>query len=150
MARVEARRVLGEAAKGNDPAAAKQQARRAATVGELCDAYFEAAKTGRVLTRRKRAKTPNTLDGDRGRIERHIKPVLGRLKVTAVTPSDIERFRDAVSEGPDSGTDQDRQAGAGAGHGGPRDGNACYGSARCHFRLCCPPRATSRQSCSRR
>jgi integrase len=39
------------------------------------------------------------LDGDRGRIERHIKPLLGALKVAAVTSADVERFRDAVSEG---------------------------------------------------
>ena len=41
----------------------------------------------------------NSLDGDRGRIERHIKPLLGELKVAAVTSADVERFRDAVSEG---------------------------------------------------
>jgi integrase len=99
MARAEGRRILGEVAKGGDPSAEKQEARKAATIGELCDGYREAAEAGRILTRRKTTKKPSTLDGDRGRIERHIKPVLGRLKVAAVTSSDIERFRDAVSEG---------------------------------------------------
>jgi hypothetical protein len=37
--------------------------------------------------------------GRRGRIERHIKPLLGPLKVSAATRDDIERFRDGVSEG---------------------------------------------------
>jgi hypothetical protein len=55
MARVEARRVLGEVAKGGDPSAERQEARRAATVPELCDAYFDAAKAGRILTPRKQA-----------------------------------------------------------------------------------------------
>ena len=36
--------------------------------------------------------------GRRGRIER-LKPLLGPLKVSAVTRDDIERFRDGVSEG---------------------------------------------------
>jgi integrase len=99
MARDEARRLLGEVAKGGDPARTKQEARQAATVGELCDDYLESCKAGRVLTRRQTTKKASTLDGDRGRIERHVKPLLGTLKVAAVTSADIERFRDAVSEG---------------------------------------------------
>ena len=51
------------------------------------------------ITRRGLSKKPSTLDGDRGRIERHIAPVLGSLKVSAVTRADVERFRDAVTEG---------------------------------------------------
>jgi hypothetical protein len=37
MARAEARRILGEVTKGNDPAGQKQETRKAATVAELCD-----------------------------------------------------------------------------------------------------------------
>jgi hypothetical protein len=86
-------------AEGRDPAKDRQEARKGTTVAELCDFYREAAEAGRILTRRKVPKKPATLDGDRGRIERHIKPVLGKLKVSAVTARDIEKFRDAVSEG---------------------------------------------------
>jgi integrase len=99
LARAEAKKILGEVVKGGDPARAKQEARKSATVAELCDAYVEAAEAGRILTRRKAAKRSSTLLGDRGRIERHIKPLLGALKVAAVTQSDIERFRDGVTEG---------------------------------------------------
>ncbi len=99
MARDEARRILGEVARGGDPARTKREARRAATVAELCDDYLESCKAGRVLTRRQTTKKASTLDGDRGRIERHVKPLLGALKVAAVTSADVERFRDAVSEG---------------------------------------------------
>jgi hypothetical protein len=99
QARAEAKRLLGEVVNGDDPAGAKQEARRSATVADLCDIYFEAVRSGRILTRRKTAKKPSTVDGDRGRIERHIKPLLGSLKVAAVTRDDIERFRDGVSEG---------------------------------------------------
>ena len=52
MARDEARRILGEVAKGGDPASTKREARQASTVAELCDAYLESCKAGRVLTRR--------------------------------------------------------------------------------------------------
>jgi len=99
LARAEARRLLVDVAKGGDPAAEKQQGRKAATVAQLCDEYLEAAKAGRLLTRRGVMKKPATLDGDRGRIERHIKPLLGNLKVAAVSRQDVERFNNQVSVG---------------------------------------------------
>src|SRR5271166_421300 len=98
-ARDEARRILGEVAKGDDPAAAKKEKRKAATVAELCDDYLDAVEAGRILTRRKAAKKPSTIATDKGRVERHIKPLLGRLKVASVTRRDIERFQDAVTDG---------------------------------------------------
>jgi hypothetical protein len=49
MARSEARRILGEVTKGNDPAGQKQETRKAATIAEHCDAYLEASEAGRVL-----------------------------------------------------------------------------------------------------
>jgi integrase len=98
-ARDEARRLLGEVVKGDDPAAAKRAKRKATTVAALCDDYLEAAKAGRILTQRKTAKKPSTLATDKGRVERHVKPLLGSLTVPAVTRLDIERFRDAVTDG---------------------------------------------------
>ena len=98
-AREEAKRILGEVVRGDDPADAKKATRKAATVAELCDAYLEAAEAGRLLTRRREAKKPKTLATDKGRIERHVKPLIGNLKVSAVTSADVERFRDAVTEG---------------------------------------------------
>ncbi len=98
-ARAEARRILGEVTKGADPADQKHEARNAETIASLCDAYLEAATAGHILTRRKAAKKSSTLVTDAGRVKRHIKPLLGGLKVAAVTRRDIERFRDAVTEG---------------------------------------------------
>jgi integrase len=103
MARAEAQRILGQVRKGEDPAAAKQARRRAANVSELCDLYLADAEAGRLLTRRKKAKKPSTLDIDKGRIERHIKPLLGRLKVTGVTTDDIDNFMHDVAEGKTAG-----------------------------------------------
>ena len=84
---------------GDDPASAKREARKGATVAELCDDYLESVEAGRILTRRKVAKKPSTVATDKGRVERHVKPLLGTLKVSAVTSLDVERFRDAVTEG---------------------------------------------------
>jgi integrase len=98
-ARDEARRLLGEKVKGADPAAEKQAKRKAKTVAELCDAYWADAEAGRLLTRRRTPKKASTLLSDHGRIERHIKPLLGRLPVAAVMREDVERFMHAVAEG---------------------------------------------------
>lgn len=98
-AREEARRLLGDVARRQDPAAAKKAIRNALTVSELCHAYLSDAEKGRVLTRRRLAKKASTLAFDRGRIERHIEPLLGRLAVSAVTHEDVERFMHDVADG---------------------------------------------------
>jgi integrase len=103
QAREEAKRILGEVVIGEDPSVAKSEQRKAMTVSELCDQYFSDAETGRLLTRRKIAKRPSTIESDRGRIERHIKPLLGSLKVIAVTRADVEKFMHDVAEGKTSG-----------------------------------------------
>ena len=98
-AREEARRLLGAVATGEDPAAAKKTARHAKTVNELCDLYLADAEAGRLLTRRKRPKKGSTLLTDRGRIARHIKPLIGSLPVAGVTRSDVETFMHDVAGG---------------------------------------------------
>ncbi len=103
MARDEARRVLAVVIGGGDPATDKQQARKSITVAELCDRYLEDAEAGRLPTIRGGAKKASTLYTDRRRIERHIKPVLGRLRVPAVTQEDVEGFLHTVAEGGTAG-----------------------------------------------
>ena len=98
-ARAEALRLLGEVTKGADPAADKRNKRQAATVAELCDLYLEDADAGRLLTRRGGTKKASTILTDRSRITAHIKPVLGMMKVPAVTRADVEAFMHAVAEG---------------------------------------------------
>lgn len=102
-ARAEAQRLLGDVKKGADPAALKQARRQAKDVAELCDLYIADAETGRLLTRRKKPKKRSTLEIDKGRIERHIKPLLGRLKVSAVTTDDVDNFMHDVAEGKTAG-----------------------------------------------
>src|SRR5262245_14871079 len=98
-ARDEARRLRGDVARGEDPAGKKQAIRKAVTVGELCDRHMTDAKAGLVLTRFGEAQKGSTPAIDEGRIARHIKPVLGRRAVAAVTVTDIRNLRDAVAAG---------------------------------------------------
>jgi integrase len=65
--------------------------------------YLADAEAGRLLTRRGGAKKPSTLATDRGRIARHIKPLLGRMMVAAVTRDDVEHFMHDVAEGKTAG-----------------------------------------------
>ena len=91
--------VAGERAGGADPAALKRAKRNARSVAELCDLYLVDTEAGRVLTRRRVAKKASTIATDRSRIERHIKPLLGKVSVPAVTSDDIRAFMEAVAEG---------------------------------------------------
>jgi integrase len=102
-AREEAKRLLGKVVDGIDPSALKQAKRNAATVAELCDLYLADAEAGRLLTRRKIPKKASTLLIDRGRIARHIKPLIGQLKVAAVTREDIDSFMHDVAAGKTAG-----------------------------------------------
>jgi len=102
-ARAEAQRLLGLVVGGADPAATKKAVRQAATVSELCDLYLKDAEAGRLLTRRKSAKKASTLLIDRGRIERHIKPLIGAMKLTAVTQEDVDDFMHDVAAGKTAG-----------------------------------------------
>jgi len=102
-AREEAKRLLGDVVKGGDPATDKSAKRNAATVADLCEQYLADAVAGRLLTRRKTSKKPSTLATDKGRIERHIVPLLGRLSVAAVTREDVDAFMHAVADGKTAG-----------------------------------------------
>jgi integrase len=77
--------------------------RQAATVSELCDLYIADAESGRLLTRRNTPKKSSTLVIDRGRIERHIKPLLGQIKVAAITREDVDAFMHDVAAGKTAG-----------------------------------------------
>jgi integrase len=103
MARDEAIRILGSVADGVDPAAERRAGRNATTVSQLCDLYLIDAEAGRVLTRSKEPKKASTLAIDKGRVDRHIKPLLGELAVISVTRDDVERFLHEVAEGRTAG-----------------------------------------------
>jgi integrase len=102
-ARMEAKRLLGSVAQGKDPASVKEANRNAATVAELCDQYYADAVAGRVLKRNGVAKKPSTLAGDRIKFARHIKPLVGRIAVSAFTSQDAERLLHDIAEGKGKG-----------------------------------------------
>lgn len=82
-ARRSARRLLGEVAAGGDPAEGIAATKRDVTVKELCAIYLDEGCA---------TKKPSTMATDRGRITRHIVPLIGRKRVSTVTRRDIERF----------------------------------------------------------
>jgi integrase len=89
-ARVEAKRLLGLVASGEDPAQQRFAGRRAMTVAELCDLY---------LTEGAAHKKASTLKVDRGRIVHHIKPLLGDERVEDLSRADVERMMINVKTG---------------------------------------------------
>ena len=98
-ARKMAKQTLAEAARGGDPAEKRAQQRDAVTVRELCRDYLVSAESGLVLGKRNRPKKPSTLYIDRGRIERHILPLLGNRRVRDLTTPDIVRFMRDITTG---------------------------------------------------
>jgi integrase len=117
-AREEAKRLLGDVAHKADPAAEKRAARNAQTITELCDLYLADAEAGRLVTRMRAPKKASTLTTDRGRIERHIKPLLGRRAVASVTRGDVEAFMFDVAAGKTAGKTKTKPRGVAHVRGG--------------------------------
>ena len=89
-ARERAAAVLADVSAGGDPQSAKVERRQELTMSGLCELYMAEG------THMKKA---STLQIDRIRIDRHIKPRLGRMKVRDVTRADIERLMIDVGSG---------------------------------------------------
>jgi integrase len=82
-----------------DPLQERQTRRRSLTVAQLCDQYMAAAKRGLILGRTSRPKKASTIEIDRGRIARHIKPLLGSKLVIELERADVARFVRDVTAG---------------------------------------------------
>jgi integrase len=102
--------LLAKARKGGDPAQDKAETRAAVTVGKLCDEYLLAGK-GRIKA--------STLKADKGRIERHVRPLLGNKVAASLKPSDIEKFIRDVSSGKTAVTQTKDRPRGGVTRGGP-------------------------------
>ena len=90
---------LGAVVKGEDPAEERATGRKSITVRELCDRYLAAAERGLIMGKRGLPKKASTIYVDRGRIARHIKPVLGSKRVRDLAAADINRFIREVADG---------------------------------------------------
>lgn len=82
-----------------DPLLERRTRRASLTVAKLCDNYLIAARKGLIIGRSGKAKKSTTLETDAGRIERHIKPLLGRKLVVDLKRSDIAKFIRDVTAG---------------------------------------------------
>ncbi len=109
QARDEAVGLLAKATLGEDPQADKATQRKELTVADLCNLYVAEGCT---------TKKASTLYTDKGRIERHIKPLLGKLKVSAVTQAHIEGFLSDVAEGKTATTEKTKKRGKAVVRGG--------------------------------
>lgn len=89
-ARAEAKRLLGDVAAGRDPARDRQQDRTAFTFNQLIDLYMAEGVSH---------KKASTVKSDRGRIEHHLRPLLGQMRADRIFRADVERMRNAISTG---------------------------------------------------
>jgi hypothetical protein len=87
QARLKAREMQHRVFEGGDPLAEKREARTAATVSTVLDAYLESAKFAE--------KAPSTQAIDRGRIHRHLQPLLGKKLIGKLKAEDVRHaYRD--------------------------------------------------------
>jgi integrase len=98
-ARRDAKIELANVERGKDPSATRKADRKGLTVATLCGEYLTAVEKGLALGKQGRRKAASTIVTDRGRIEGHIKPLLGSMKVKAVTRQDVAKFLDSVQMG---------------------------------------------------
>lgn len=90
QARKMAREALAAASMGKDPMAARDEARADISLSELCELYLEEG-VGH--------KRESTVEIDKGRIERHIKPLLGSKPVRQITQRDVQRMFNDIAKG---------------------------------------------------
>jgi integrase len=89
-ARDEAAKVLGRVRLGQDPQATRHRARDEMDIAALCDLYL---KDG-VAT-----KKPATIITDKARIRAHIKPLIGKRPLSAITTAEVAKFMRDVAAG---------------------------------------------------
>lgn len=76
---------------GRDPLKEKRERKNALTVNDLLDTYLESARF------EDKAETTRAID--RGRIERHLKPALGKKHIHSLSTGDVERAFAAIRDG---------------------------------------------------
>lgn len=95
-----------------DPLLDRKTRRASMTVSELCDRYVEAVEKGLIVVRTGQPKRASTLEIDRGRIARHIKPLIGKKLVVDLDRADLVRFMRDVHTGKTAMRDRSGKNGA--------------------------------------
>jgi len=103
-ARLKAAEVIAKASLGEDLAEERMAKKQEQTLAAICDEYLVACDKGLATDSRGNPKKASTLSTDRGRIDRHIKPLIGKLKITAIDRKSIEQFMFAVTTGRTAGS----------------------------------------------
>lgn len=90
---------------GIDPIQEKQAIQHAQTVTDLCIAYIKAMDAGYILHRGK-SKTPHTIKTDKGRINRHIIPLIGKHPLDDLKRITIEKMMHDIIQGKTAQTEK--------------------------------------------
>ena len=117
IARSLAQKKLAAVVDGRDPSAERRAAREGMTIAEVCDWYLEEAGSGRLLGRNRRPIKASSVAGDRGRIETHIKPLIGTRMISQLKLVDVERLQADIAGGKTARTKR-------SGRGGHTSGGA--------------------------
>lgn len=98
-ARARAKATLADIARGEDPVAEKIAKRREMTIAELIDLYeqegcvvLRGVRIGQPMKARNKAYTISGLN-------HHVRPLLGKKRVSEITPADVERMVKDISSG---------------------------------------------------
>jgi integrase len=94
LARERAKSILLAVDLGQDPAGERFALRSGATVADLLDDYLADMDEHKL-----NGKKASTKKSDKSRIETHIRPQLGKVRVAAITQAQIEHFMNACSPG---------------------------------------------------
>lgn len=90
QARLEARKLLGQVAAGVDPMEEKRAGKKDLTVKELTVAYWEAVESH---------KKQATVSNEKGQTERHILPLLGRMRLRELKKQHVQKFLSDIAAG---------------------------------------------------
>lgn len=93
-----ARMRMSEVDQGRDPIVERQEKRNTLSVSELCDRYTDDLDLGRILHKGK-PKKATTIYNDKGRIRRHIKPLLGKMAICDVEQADVDQMYQDIVDG---------------------------------------------------
>lgn len=107
-ARDAARSVLARVRLGEDPAGDKADRRSAHSVSELIDEWLAGPGT---RDRRGKVRSASNISCDKGRLNHHVKAIIGRHKLPEVHRSVIESLRDSIAHGKTAKTEATKKRG---------------------------------------
>jgi integrase len=99
QARIEARKLLGQAANGQDPADVRSARRREMTIADLLNLYEQKGCVIQRGFRQGQPMKPMTKRQTLKRLRNHAEPLIGRKKLSDVRARDIEQFARDVAAG---------------------------------------------------